>query len=73
MCNLIVDLKFLNHSQFHEHPQGGRYHGINVKGEVVEGELVDAQLTDQGDVGSLFRQSKREFGGGHSLPFLKDA
>lgn len=61
---LVVDLKFLDHSQFHEHPQGGRYHGIDVQGEVVEGELVDPQLADEGDVGGLFRRSGKRVGGG---------
>lgn len=53
---LIIDLKFLDHSQLDEHPQGGRDHGVNVQGEIVEGELVDAQLTDQGNVGGLLDQ-----------------
>lgn len=50
---LIVDLKFLDHSQLDEHPQSGRDHGVDVQGEIVKGELVDAQLTHQGNVGGL--------------------
>lgn len=73
---LVVDLKLLDHSQFHEHPQGGRYHGIDVQGEVVEGELVDPQLADEGDVGGLFRRSGKRVGGGggseDGVPFLED-
>lgn len=66
--HLIVDLKFLHHSQLHEHPQSGRDHGIHVQGEIVEGELPDAQLAHQGNVSGLFhrggrkhRGTKREF------------
>lgn len=57
---LIVNLKFLNHPQFHEHPQSGCYHSIDVQREVVKGELVDAQLADEGDVGGLFCRSGRK-------------
>lgn len=70
---LVVDLKFLDHSQLHEHPQGGRYHGIDIQGEVVEGELVYPQLADEGDVGGLSRQSGKRFwrGSEDSVPFLE--
>lgn len=82
---LIVNLKFLHHPQFHEHPQSGCYHGIDVQREVVEGELVDAQLADEGNVGGLFvivgenTEVEREFGGQQrmerpddAVPFLDD-
>lgn len=51
---LIVDLKFLDHSQLNEHPQSCCDHGVHVQREIVKGELVDAQFTDEGDVGGLF-------------------
>lgn len=62
--DLIVDLKFLNHSQLHEHSQSSCYHGVDVQGEIVEGELVDAQLADEGDVSGLFRGCGRKYWGG---------
>lgn len=78
VAHLVVDLKLLHHSQFHEHPEGGRDHGVDVQGEVVEGELVDAQLADEGDVGGLFSaKQKKGLGGGQrsggGVPFGDDA
>lgn len=84
--DLVVDLKFLNHSQLHEHSQSGRYHGIDVQGEIVEGELIDAQLADEGNVSSLLCGcGRKDLGGegeigeqermersGDAVPFLDD-
>lgn len=64
---LIVDLKFLDHSQLYEHPQSCRDHGVHIQREIVEGELVDAQFTDERDVGGLLDRHRRRHGGEREL------
>lgn len=58
--HLIVNLKFLHHSQLHKHSQSGRYHGVNIQREIVKGELIDAQLANEGNVSSLFYRGGRK-------------
>lgn len=47
---LIVNFKFLNHSQLHEHPEGCSYHGIHVEGEVIKMDIVYAKLWHEWDI-----------------------
>lgn len=41
---LVVNFKFLNHSKFHEHPQGRSNHGIHIEREVIKMDIVNAKL-----------------------------
>lgn len=47
---LVVNFKFLNHSKFHEHPQGCSNHGIHIKWEVIKMDIINAKLRHQRDV-----------------------
>lgn len=47
---LVVNFKFLNHSKFHEHPQGCSNHGIHIKWEVIKMDVINAKLWHQRDV-----------------------
>lgn len=42
--HLIVDFKFLNHPQFHEHPKSSRDHGINVERKVIKMDVIDGKF-----------------------------
>lgn len=44
MPYLIVDFKFLNHPQLHEHPKGSRDHGINVERKVIKMYVIDGKF-----------------------------
>lgn len=47
---LVVNFKFLNHSKFHEHPQGCSNHGIHIEREVIKMDIINAKLWHQRDV-----------------------
>lgn len=41
---LVVDFKFLNHPQLHEHPKSSCDHGINVERKVIKMYVINGKF-----------------------------